>query len=115
MKSMAALGIFLFSLTSFAEVFNVKDAECDSFGYYRNKVCILIIENENNSAGAVFNSKSILTKFGSSKDIIGKHIEMNLSELLLLSTEEEESIRGFINYPEMSYYSALDRKIELID
>lgn len=116
MKIITAVIVGLFSLNVLAADYKVQDVLCSNFDYYRaQKMCLLVIKNDTEKAAIVLDQRIVLAKVADEKLLIGKRLSTNLNSLLMLTFDEEESIRNYINHPNASYYSASARDIKFLD
>ncbi len=96
-----------FSFAAMACEFKIQDAVCGQFNSNHSLIsCLIIIENETESAGVVLDYKYVMSKTQDLKELIGTRVEVELTDLLMLTLEEEEGVRDFLDYKETAYYSA---------
>lgn len=106
----------LFSLNVMASEFKVQNVMCSSFDYYRSQIkCLVIVNDSFNQAGILLDQKYVKSKVIDEKKLIGTNVSVNLNDLLMLTYEEEENVRNFINYQTASYYSASAKEFKFLD
>ncbi len=114
MKTMLTLVASLISFSVLAQEFTVKDVLCGTFGYDLKSPCMLIISDDSQEAGVLLESKFVMIKVTDVKELIGQKVKVDLDALLMVTLEEEENIRGFIDYPEAKYFSASSKEFKFL-
>jgi hypothetical protein len=112
MKIIFMMMTALISLNVMATEFKVHDVMCGPFDYYRSQTkCLVIIGDSFNQAGVLLDQKYVNSKVTDEKKLIGTNVSVNLNDLLMLTYEEEENVRNFINYQTASYYSLTPKNL----
>jgi hypothetical protein len=115
MKTMISLLVVLWSSLLMAQEFKVQDGLCGSFDFYHKHPCMVIISDGIQQAGILLDAKIVTSRVSNVKDLIGRRVLVNLNDLLMLTLEEEESIRASFNYPGVPYYSATAKEFIYLD
>ena len=99
--------MFLISYQAVAANFTVTDFGCKAFDYYhQQKYCLLILSNQDISAGVLVEQKLVMSHVQDLNQLLGQVVSVNLDDLLMLSLEEEEAVREHYNYNGVNYFSA---------